>query len=1375
MRPAFKWIGGALAALLLLIAALVFIADTSVGHRYILDRIAALSLKNGLKIRIGRIEGSIYGEATLRDIRLYDPGGLFLSASEARLDWTPAAWLANRLDIDELIVPVATLHKLPKFNPSATRGPILPGFDIRIGRFQIDRLIIAEGLAGPRRVGRLSGSADIRNGQAMVKLDVNAADGDRLVLDLDAEPDGNDFDISLALNAPAGGVFGQMIGTERPVVVRVEGDGDWNRWQGSLLGNVSGARVVQLGLTANKGVFALNGRLALQSITTGRVQRMTGPVLRVRGDASLDNRRLQTALRLTSRAIAIDVDGIVDLGKSEFDPITIGARLLQPQALFPNMRGRNITLKARFDGPFSRASFDYLIASPFVSFDQTGFEMARASGQGRLGPSPVSVPIRFTARRVTGVGDVAGGILGNLSVDGVLRVTSKLVTGDDLRLRSDKLNAKLTLILDLVTGRYDVGLAGQLNRYLIPGLGIVDVKSELRVVPGPGGRGTQIAGRGQAWVRRLDNSFLAGLTKGLPYIDTGLRRDADGIIHFVNLRLRSPGLQLNGNGYRRRDGTFHFEGSGRQAQYGAITRLVLDGNIARPKIEMVLTRPNEAMGLRNVRVQLDPNAQGFVWRAAGGSTLGPFNGNGAILLPSGQPATIQIARLDASGIIASGSLRSLTGGFTGQIALTGQMTGTLDFAPQNGIQRIVADVNARDARLEGPPLTLVRRGNFKGTILLDPRGTTIDGTVTAQGVSRGGFSVARLAGNIRLRGGVGEIRGSIAGSRGRSFDLQGVAQIAPNRIQIVASGTVDRRPLKLTSPAVLTAESGGWRLQQTSLEFGGGRARIAGLFGGESTEFDANISQMPLAIADIFSPGLGLGGVANGTISYRDIAGRQPSGRADLRIRGLTRSGLVLSSKPVDVGLTAVLTGNNMAARGVAVSGGQIIGRGQVRITPGGGGDLATRLSNGQMFAQIRFSGAADTLWRLTGVEGFDISGPVAIGADITGSANNPSIRGSLRTSNARLESPITGMVLTNINTSGRFSGSRLVLDNFTAKAGPGTVSGSGSFLFGAGQNFGMDLNLQADRARLLARDDIGATVTGPLTLRSDGKGGGTISGDVELVRSSFRLGQASAAAAIPRLNVREVGGRSFEAPRPELPPSPWRLAIKARAFNQLAVTGLGLDSEWRANLEIGGTVDNPRIVGRADLVRGGYEFAGKRFDLERGVIRFQGETPPDPILDIVANGDTQGLSATIRVSGTGQRPTIAFSSTPALPEDELLSRLLFGTSITNLSAPEALQLAASVNSLRGGGGGLNPINALRRAIGLDRLRILPADTVTGQGTSISAGKYITRRLYVEVITDGQGYSATQAEFQITRWLSVLSSISTVGRSKATVRVSKDY
>jgi translocation and assembly module TamB len=43
------------------------------------------------------------------------------------------------------------------------------------------------------------------------------------------------------------------------------------------------------------------------------------------------------------------------------------------------------------------------------------------------------------------------------------------------------------------------------------------------------------------------------------------------------------------------------------------------------------------------------------------------------------------------------------------------------------------------------------------------------------------------------------------------------------------------------------------------------------------------------------------------------------------------------------------------------------------------------------------------------------------------------------------------------------------------------------------------------------------------------------------------------------------------------------------------------------------------------------------------------------------------------------------------------------------------------------------------------------------------------------VVTDGQGYSATRIEYQMTRWLSLLSSVSTIGRSSANVRISKDY
>jgi translocation and assembly module TamB len=122
-----------------------------------------------------------------------------------------------------------------------------------------------------------------------------------------------------------------------------------------------------------------------------------------------------------------------------------------------------------------------------------------------------------------------------------------------------------------------------------------------------------------------------------------------------------------------------------------------------------------------------------------------------------------------------------------------------------------------------------------------------------------------------------------------------------------------------------------------------------------------------------------------------------------------------------------------------------------------------------------------------------------------------------------------------------------------------------------------------------------------------------------------------------------------------------------------------------------------------------------------------------------------------------------------------VLSRLLFGSSITNISAVEALQLGAAVASLRGGGGGLDPINKLRSAIGLDRLRIVGSDPVTGRGTSIAVGKYLGRRFFVELVTDGQGYSATSLEFRVTKWLALLATISTVGNDSVNVKVSKDY
>jgi translocation and assembly module TamB len=1374
-HPVLRFVAIGLLSVLLLLSAAIWMLDSAPGHRLIIDRIGALRPSSGLRIRIGRIDGSIWNRATLRDLRLYDNQGLFLEAPEIALDWRPAAWVANKLWIRSVDTDLLILHRKPKLQPSPKKGPLLPGFDIHVGRLRVAKLRLEPPVAGRRHIVRIAAEADIHDGRVLLKLDAASSARDRLTLQLDSEPDRDRFDLDARLVGPADGVIAGATRWKKPVDGVISGTGRWSAWKGRATMDVGDIRLVDLRLAADRGKYALDGSLAPSRLLSGKLQRLSDPTIRINGAATLVDRQLGGTLSIATPALEIAASGTLDLAASAFDGVVVDAKLLRPQAMFPNMTGRNIRLHASFDGPFGTADYAYALTAEHVAFDDTGFDVVRAEGKGKLSDPPVKLPVRLSARRVTGIGDVAGGILGNLKVDGVLQVTAQKVTGEKLRLSSDKLAGQLSLSLDLRTGAYDVALTGKLLRYFIPGIGIVDVNSELKVVPGAGGRGTVVAGRGRAWVRRFDNAFLRSLAGGLPSIDTQLRRGPDGVLHFERLVLTGPGIRLTGNGFRRRDGSFYFKGSGTQAQYGPV-QITLDGDISRPKIDLVLASPVQALGLVNVAVKLDPTAQGFAYSATGGSHLGPWGSSGAILLPANQPATIQVANFAVSGAKGSGSLRSDPNGFTGRIDLAdGTVTGPLLFSVEQGLQKIEGHLRARRATIGAAVPFTVGRGRLDGTVLLDPAGVQVNATVALFGTTMRGITLGRGRATIALKGESGTISANLAGSRGRGFELATVARLTPDSVSLTADGTIDQKPIRLDGPAVLRREPDAWRLEPTTLGFGSGKATLAGRFGSATNEVKAGIQAMPLSVLDIFYPGLGLSGVATGDVDYRLQRGaRIPTGRVNLKIRGLSRSGLVLTSRPADVALAGVLTENVAAARAVVSSGGKVIGRGQARITnlPATGA-LPDRLMSGNLLAQLRYGGPADTLWRLIGVETIDISGPVSIGADISGTGANPVIRGSLRSTQARLESAVTGTVITNIAATGRFNGSRLLVDKLSGQTrGGGTIAGRAAFDFAAEKGIGMDVSLDAQNAQLINRDDIGAIVTGPITIRSDG-GSGTIGGDVRLVRGRFQLGRAAAVATIPQFDTVELNRPDDEDDVQR--PLSWKLDIDVDSRNQLAVTGLGLDSEWRGKLHLGGTIDNPAINGRVDLVRGGYEFAGRRFDLDRGAIRFLGETPPDPLLDITAKANLNGVSATITVSGTGQKPEIHFSSIPALPEDELLSRLLFGTSITNLSAPEALQLAAAVGSLRGGGGGLNPINAVRRAAGLDRLRILPADPTIGIGTSIAAGKYIGRRTYVEVISDGQGYSATRIEFQITRWLSLLSSISTIGRQSASVKVSKDY
>ncbi|HWU92525.1 MAG TPA: translocation/assembly module TamB domain-containing protein, partial [Sphingomicrobium sp.] len=1256
-------------ALLIIFAGALILLDTAPGHRFIIDRIAAFETASGLKIRIGRIDGSIFGKSQLRNVAVADSRGTFLTSPEIDLDWTPGAWLANKLRIDSVTADRVNWIRMPKLRPSLKHGPILPGFDIHVGELAVRHLVVGPQVAGQQWRGQVSGKADVRSGRALVELAASLDGGDRLLFKLDAQPDRDRFDLAARAVSPANGVLPVLAGTHRAINLSVGGNGSWTRWRGKADLDLSGRPTARLALGLDKGLYRVAGQWKPAQFLTGRLMRLTSPVVTVRGSATFVDRVVDGQLVLASPALRTIARGGVDLAGRRFRRMRVGVDLLKPAALFGNMSGRGVRLAATLDGPFGTADYSYRLTSPGVTFDSTGFVDVRAEGRGKLSPWPMRVPLRLQARAITGVGDVAGAILANAKLEGWLAITPKLVRGQDLKLTSAKLNGKLSLLIDLVNGRFEVLLSGGLTRYRIPGLGIVDVLTDLRVVPDPSGRGSRVIGTGKAWVRRLDNGFFRDLTGGLPRIETNLERGPDGVLRFTDLQLYSPKLRLAGSGQRLRDGSFHIVAAGRQATYGPL-RMVLDGDIARPRVDLLLDRPNDALGITGMHLLLAPTGTGFDYRASGGSKLGPFTSNGRIVLAGG--TMISIAALDAGGAHASGDLISYPGGFSGRLTLAGgTLGGTLDFAPAAGAQRIDAHLTAKNASFPGA--FAVRTGRIDGSIILGDERTTLDGVVDARGADVGGMTLARLTANAKLVNGSGQVRAAFTGRGGAGFAFSTVADVSPDTIRLTGSGRVEKQPLVLRQAAVLTRSGDGWQLAPTSIGFGGGSAVVSGRTGSRP-EVHAQVAAMPLQVLDLIWPGMGLSGSASGHVDYAWRGNR--SGSVNLTVHGLSRAGLVLASKPIDVGIAAIVSGDKAAVRAVAASNGAIIGRAQARFAPIGNGSLATELLNAPLFAQLRYVGPADTLWRLSGTEIVDLSGPISVAADIGGRWSNPVIHGSLKTGDARLESAVTGMVIDHLAAQAHFSGPQLVFTQLNGQtSGGGTLSGGGSVTFANGKT-ALNLAFNASQALLLNRDDVAARVTGPLAIRSSGQGG-TISGNLHLDKGRFVLGHASSAASVPQLNVRDIGQDEDDVIEPQAI-HPWKLALKL-AGNNLTVTGLGINSIWRTDLDIGGAADDPRFTGRANLVRGDYDFAGRNFRLDRGVIRFQGESPPNPQLDIHAEAQLQGLDANVIVGGTGLKPEITFASTPPMPQDELLSRILFGTSITNLSAPEALQLASAV------------------------------------------------------------------------------------------------
>ena len=240
---------------------------------------------------------------------------------------------------------------------------------------------------------------------------------------------------------------------------------------------------------------------------------------------------------------------------------------------------------------------------------------------------------------------------------------------------------------------------------------------------------------------------------------------------------------------------------------------------------------------------------------------------------------------------------------------------------------------------------------------------------------------------------------------------------------------------------------------------------------------------------------------------------------------------------------------------------------------------------------------------------------------------------------------------------------------------------------------------------------------------------------------------------------------RGTATPPPTVPPRPeMGLDIAVDAPGRVFVRGHGLDAEMAGRMQIGGTTAMSRMSGGFDMRRGTFSFAGKALKLTRGRVGFSdsdmvGEF--DPTLNFAAESSTTAATVTLTVSGHAEVPKIAISSVPELPQDEALAQLLFGQSMNHLTPFQLAAIGQAAASLTGVDGGLDPLAAVRKTLGLDRLS---AGSGSGDcGMSLQVGKYVADGVYVGAQQSISGGTRAQVQIDLSEHLKLDTVIGTGG------------
>jgi translocation and assembly module TamB len=898
----------------------------------------------------------------------------------------------------------------------------------------------------------------------------------------------------------------------------------------------------------------------------------------------------------------------------------VAARLLQPGAIAPNLRGRDVRVALVLNGRFATPRVAYDLQAATMGFGAIAVEGLRATGAARVDADRIVVPISARARRVTGFDESVGSLMTNVALDGTLGISGTRILSDNLRLRSDRINATAVVVADVAKGTYRAGLKGRINNYLVRGIGLLDVDSNLDVVTQ--GSGFGIRGRVAVKTRRIDNASARDFLGGNAIVTANINMNPSGVIAFDGLRVAAPLLRItSGSGTYSPNGRIDMRMTGVSNAYGPLA-VVITGTIAQPQVRLRATNPGFGIGLSNVDAQIRATARGYEIRATGQSQYGPFSADVLVLTGRG-PLTLEIRRLIFAGIT-----------FSGRVVQTRRRPlRRYPGAERVGPQRHHPPVGRRTRPARRHIGTGERRADtgrapdhdparhHRSDAILYPDAPSIVGDIQLAGARRGDLLVQLARARINYRGGRGQAQVLAQGTSGVPFRIASNIALTPNQIRAAAQGTVNRIAFRLARPADIRKVGDGWQLAPATIVLPQGNVRLAGRFGGSGLVVQSRLEGLDLSIFNVFSPGAGVSGRATGSLDFAQPTGSSfPRADARINIENFTRSGIASVSDPVNVAMVGSLRPEGGSAAAVIRRQGNVIGRAQVRLQPlgAGAGSWMTRLLAAPLAGGVRYNGPAQVLWSLTGIADQQLSGPIGVAADFSGRVQNPQFAGVVRANDLTFEDENYGTRITKLALQGRFTSSTFEITQLSGRAGEGTVTGRGTVGLAANAGFPIDIRLDLQDARLARSDAIGATVSGEVAITNSRARGALVSGDLTLPEVRYQIIRQGAAQVAELEGVRRKGDPlvrpdQVNQQQAAAAPSIWKLDLRVRADNQVFVSGMGLESEWETDLRIRGTTASPVVTGEARVIRGTYSFAGQRFEVTTGEVAFTGFAADQP------------------------------------------------------------------------------------------------------------------------------------------------------------------